>query len=94
MLNDSKVSFTYREYTADPLSEAEIRAVVGRMGLTAHDVVRGRDAKKLELDVGSMDQDALFAAMARHPTLLQRPIMDNGTRAVLGRPFERVLEVV
>ncbi len=49
---------------------------------------------RLSRDLEALDEDGLISAMAAHPTLLQRPIMDNGTTAVLGRPFERVLEVV
>ena len=94
MLQEKDIAFTYREYTKEPLTEEEIRAVLQRLGLSAHDLARSRDAKKLELDLKALDEDALIAQMALHPSLIQRPIADTGTRAALGRPVERILEVV
>lgn len=93
MLNDHGREFTYREYTKEPLSEDEIRAVLKKLGVGPRDVLRGRDAKKLELDTDAMDDDALVAAMAEHPRLLQRPIGVKGRAAVLGRPPEALLEL-
>ena len=61
--------------------------------MTAHEVLRSKDAKKLGIDPGAMDDDALIAAMAEHPRLLQRPIGVQGGTAVLGRPPERLLEL-
>lgn len=94
MLKEHDVAHTYREYTEDPLTEAELREVFGKLGLGPHDLLRSRDAKKLGLDGGSMSDDALIAAMAEHPTLLQRPIAVLGDKAVVGRPHERILEVL
>ena len=94
MLEAEGVSYTYREYTKDPLSAAELREVLGKLGLSAHDVLRTRDANQLGLDVAAMSEDALIAAMAEHPTLLQRPIAVLGERAVLGRPHEAILQLV
>lgn len=93
MLDEHGREFTYREYTKEPLSEGEIRAVLKKLGMGPRDVLRGRDAKKLELDTDAMDDDALIAAMAEHPRLLQRPIGVKGRTAVLGRPPEALLEL-
>jgi arsenate reductase len=81
---------TYREYTKEPLSEDEIRAVLAKLGVGPRDVLRSRDAKKHGIEP-SLDDDALIAAMAEHPRLLQRPIAVKGERAALGRPVENLL---
>ena len=94
MLNDKGVAFTYREYTKDPLSADELRDVLGKLGLTAHDVLRGRDAKKAGIDGASTSEDALIEAMAGNPNLLQRPIAVLGGKAAVGRPVENILEVL
>ncbi len=93
MLRERGIAHTYREYTEDPLSEAEIRDVLAKLGMGPREVLRARDARKLGIDAASLDDDALIAAMAEHPTLLQRPIAVRGDRAVLGRPPERVLDL-
>lgn len=91
MLNEHGAEFHYREYTAQPLSKAEIRKVVKLLGVSPRDVLRKNDKayKQLGLD-GSETDTKLIALMAEHPTLLQRPIAVAGDRAVVGRPVDDV----
>jgi arsenate reductase len=94
LLDEKGIPYRYREYTREPLSASEIRDVLRRLGLTARDVLRRNDAANRELGLtGDEPEDELVAAMARHPTLLQRPIGLAGGKAVLGRPPERLLEL-
>ena len=93
MLRAHDAAFAYREYRRAPLSESELRAVLGKLGMTARAVLRARDAKKLGLS-GEESDDQLVALMAQHPTLLQRPIAVLGDRAVLGRPVENLLTLL
>lgn len=93
MLNERGIAHTYREYTKEPLSADELRQILGWMDARPGDILRARDAKKLGL-TGSEPDDELIAQMAEHPTLIQRPIGVVGTRAVLGRPIENLLELV
>jgi arsenate reductase len=95
LLDERKIPYRYRDYTREPLGEAELRHVLGLLGVRPAEILRRGDAaaKDLGLD-GSESDDVLIAHMARHPTLLQRPIGRRGERAVVGRPVERLLEVV
>ena len=93
MLNDLGVDYQYREYTKEPLSAAEVRDVLGKLGLSARDILRSRDAKKAGL-TGDEGDDALIAAMADNPNLIQRPIFVLGERAVMGRPPENVKQLL
>ena len=95
MLEEKKVPYRYRDYKKDPLTEAEIRGVLSKLGVPASAVLRKADAANRELGLsGTEGDDVLIAAMASHPTLLQRPIALKGERAVLGRPPERILEIL
>lgn len=95
MLDEHEIDYRYREYTEDPLSEAEIRRVLELLGVSAADVLRKRDKAYKELGLsGEEEEDALIGHMAEHPTLLQRPIGVAGGRAALGRPPERLVELV
>jgi arsenate reductase len=93
LLNDNGIAHTYREYTKDPLTEAELRDVFSKLGLGPRDVLRKRDATKAGL-TGDESDDALIALMADNPRLLQRPIGVLGSRAVVGRPVEDLLTIV
>ena len=93
MLKERGIDYRYREYTKDPLSAAELRDVLGKLGLSAKDVLRSRDAKGAGLS-GSEGDDALIAAMEANPNLLQRPIFVLGDKAVVGRPVERLDEIL
>jgi arsenate reductase len=90
LLNEKGIEHRYREYTREPLSETEIRDVLRKLGLRPRDVLRKNDLGF----TGEEPDDGLIAAMARYPTLLQRPIGVAGERAVVGRPPERLLELV
>ena len=93
MLNAHQVEFRYREYKKDTLSGEEIRAVLGKLDMTARDVLRKRDANKLGL-TGEETDAQLIALMAEHPGLLQRPIGVRGAQAALGRPVENLLALL
>ena len=94
MLDEKGIEYRYREYRQDPLSEPEIRSVLGKLGMKAHDVLRPRDRAFRELGLsGNEPERELIARMAEHPTLLQRPIGVKGDRAVVGRPPENLLEL-
>lgn len=93
MLKEHNAEYTYREYTKDPLSEAEIRDVLGKLGMAPRAVLRKRDATKHGI-ADSLDDDALIAAMAVHPRLIQRPIGVVGDNAELGRPVENLLKLL
>lgn len=95
MLAEKGVEYRYREYTQEPLSADELRSVLTMLAVPAADVLRKNDRayKELGLD-GTEDEAVLVAHMASHPTLLQRPIGILNGRARVGRPPERLLELL
>ncbi len=93
MLNDNGIAHTYREYTKEPLTVAELEDVFAKLGLGPRDVLRKRDATKAGLSGQESDAE-LIALMAENPRLLQRPIGIVGDRAAVGRPLENLLTIV
>lgn len=87
MLDEHGIDYTYREYRKQPLDEQELRAVFAKLGVGPRALLRMRDAKKEDL-TGDEDDDVLIARMAANNRLLQRPILVDGDRAVVGRPVE------
>lgn len=94
MLDEKAIPYRYREYTREPLTEEEIRGVLRLLGIPARDLLRTKDPAYRELGLADQPDDELIRAMARHPTLIQRPIGRLPGKAVLGRPPERLLELV
>jgi arsenate reductase len=92
LLAERGIDFEKVNYHVSPLSESEIRDLLRKAGLTAHEALRAREPEAAE--AAQLDEDDLIAAMAENPALLQRPIVVNGERAVLARPVERVLEIL
>nr|HMR11589.1 ArsC/Spx/MgsR family protein [Polyangiaceae bacterium] len=89
-----KVKYRYREYTEEPLSKAEITNVLALLGLSAADLVRKNDAAYKDNGLTGKESEAkLISLMAKHPTLLQRPIGIKGKKAVVGRPVEALLKL-
>jgi arsenate reductase len=66
------------------------------LGMEPRELLRKRQAeyKELGLEDVSLARDELIAAMVEHPRLIERPVAISGKRAVLGRPTERVLELI
>lgn len=95
MLDDNGVEYRYREYTKEPLNKTELKKVLKMLGVTAKDVLRKNDKAFKELGLsGDESNTDLIGHMAEHPTLLQRPIGVLDGKAVVGRPPEKLLELV
>jgi len=79
------------EYLKTPQSVDQLRALVARMGVPVKDVVRFKQAEAVEAGISeSSSDDALLAAMARYPILLNRPIVGTEKGARLCRPGDEV----
>lgn len=83
-------------YLETPPDAATLKTLLVALGLPARALLRsGEDEyRELGLDDPGLDDDALIAAMAAHPRLIERPLVIRGKRAVIGRPPEKVLELL
>ena len=92
MLDEKKIPYRYREYTEEPLTQKEIKAILKALGVGPNAVLRKNDKAYKENGLTGDESDAeLIKLMAAHPTLLQRPIGVLGEKAALGRPPENLL---
>lgn len=85
-----------RLYLDHPPTADELRDLFARLGPDRHALVRTGEPEfsDLGLDADASDDEALIAAIQSHPRLLERPVFVAGSRAVIGRPPERVLELL
>jgi arsenate reductase (glutaredoxin) len=96
LLRESGVDFERIDYTIDPISRPKLEELVRKVGVGPRALLRTREKAYRELGLGdtALSDDALLDAMAQHPELVQRPILERGDRAVLGRPAERAREIL
>jgi arsenate reductase (glutaredoxin) len=84
---------TIRKYllVAERLNEAELRSLAERLQGDPVDALIRRDKKykDLGLEADGWDIDQVVATLLEHPSLLQRPILDDGTATMIGRPRSR-----
>jgi len=84
------------DYFIDPLSPAKLRDLIRKMGVPVQTLLRTKDPAYAELNLGSgtRSDEELIRLMIEHPGLLQRPIVEKGSRAILARPPERLKEIL
>ena len=83
-------------YLETPLNAAQIKALLGKLGISARQLLRtGEDEyKMLQLADDNLSEAQLISAIAEHPKLMERPILEVGNKAVIGRPPENILELL
>lgn len=83
-------------YLEQPLTLVQLRALLAKLGIGPRELLRTGedDYKALNLADASLSDEVLLKAMVAQPKLIERPIAVRGDRAVVGRPPERVLELL
>ena len=96
LLRDRGVEPEVVEYLKTPLDADAVRGLLGALGMNARDLLRSGEAPYRELGLADPDtsEENLVAAIAAHPILMERPVVRRGGRAVVGRPPERVAELL
>ena len=95
-LVDNGVDFSKVNYYIEPLTKQKLKELLGKMKLTPRDILRTSEPiyRELGLGKGEFSDDQIVDLMVKHPDLIQRPIVERGKRAVLGRPTENVKELL
>lgn len=84
------------EYLKRPPSAAELKRIARATGAPLRALLRTKQPEYLEqgLDNPALTDDQIAAAMHATPVLIERPIVVSGERARLGRPVEKILELL
>jgi len=92
LLRESGIAFEKVNYYTAPLSKQKLIELIRKMKIEPRDLLRKSEPifKELGLGKGEFTDDELITLMIEHPDLIQRPIVERGARAVLGRPTENV----
>lgn len=96
LLRDRGFEPDIRLYLEAPPDAAELREILELLGRAPRELMRRGESEYKDLNLGdsSKSDDDLIAAMARHPRLIERPIVFANGKAAVGRPPEAVLEIL
>ena len=92
LLRESGVDFEKVNYYNQPLTKAKLTELIRKMKISPRELLRTSESiyKELGLAKRELKDDEIISLMVKHPDLIQRPIVERGSRAVLGRPTENV----
>lgn len=96
LLESKNITPNVVQYLDTPLSEAEIRSVVQKLGVKPFDLLRRGEPEytALNLSAPGTTPETHIMAMATHPNLIERPILIVDDKAVIGRPIEKLDELI
>jgi len=94
VLKESGVDFNAVDYYLEPIPRAKLKELLGKMGITAKDLLRKKETayKELKFDEKNYSEVEILDLMTIYPDLIERPIVEWGERAVLARPVEKIKE--
>jgi arsenate reductase len=95
LLQERGIDYLRIPYLEEAPTRAELERVLGLLGTDDPRVlVREGEPEYAELGLDNAGRDELLDALSSHPSLLQRPVIIRGERAVVARPPEKVLELL
>ncbi len=96
LLQQNGVTPQVIHYLDTPPTADELRDLLRMLDLPARSLLRTSESEYAELGLAdpAKSDEAIIAALAQHPRLIQRPIFVHRGRAALGRPPEQVLDLL
>jgi arsenate reductase len=95
LLKEHSTDIEIVEYLKDIPSKSELKALLQLLNISASALLRKNEADYKSFIKGKdLNEEEIIEAMVKYPKLIERPIVTNGKQAVIGRPPEKVLELL
>jgi arsenate reductase len=96
ILNEKGADTTVVEYLNTPPDSTELTEILDILGLEPRDLMRKHEApyKDHNLDNPDLSREQLIQAMIDFPILIERPIVIKDNKATIGRPPEKILDIL
>ena len=96
LLDDNGVSPEVVEYLNTPPNSEELNEILDLLSLEPRELMRQHEAPYTECNLAdeSLSRNQLIQAMIDNPILIERPIVIKGNKATIGRPPERILDIL
>lgn len=94
-LEENNIDFQVVKYLNEPLSESELKEIIGKLGIKPIELVRTKEEIwKNNYKDKFLTDDEIIKAMHENPRLIERPIVVNGDKAVIARPFSLIKNIL
>lgn len=94
ILEESGNDYEVVEYLKNPISIKELKILGRKLNLRPKEFIRTKDMAALGLKPDLENDEEMYAVIAENPKILERPIIEKGENAVIGRPPENVLKLI
>ncbi len=95
LLEEKGIEAEVVKYLDTPPTKEEIKSVLEMLGISARELMRTKESVYKELGLKEVEEEEkLIEAMAEHPKLIERPIVIKGSKAAIGRPIEKIIELL
>jgi len=94
-LEESKKEFEIINYLVNPPTVKELTALIQKLNISPIDLVRQKEKIWIEnYKDKTLTNDEIIQTMASNPILIERPIVVNGDKAIIGRDLEKVIPFI
>lgn len=96
LLEERCINATVVHYLDTPLNAQQLSELLKKLGLSARQMMRQGEAvyREMNLDDPQLTEAQLINAMVQAPILIERPILAVGSRAAIGRPLDKLIELL
>ena len=95
LLEEQGVEMEVVKYLEETLTVDRLRELLEMLGVEPRELMRTKEAIYRELNLKEeSDPEKLIEAMVAHPKLIERPIVIKEGKAVIGRPIEKVIDLL
>jgi len=96
LIEEKGLEVTVIEYLKNPPSASELDEIIKKLNIGPRELLRTGEAEFNEAQLSdlSLDDKEIIIRMTQYPKLIERPIVVNGAKAIIGRPPEAVLEII
>jgi len=95
IVQESNQPYVILDYISDPLTANELKEIITILNIAPIDLIRKNESVwKSDFKGKKLSDQQLIDAMAAHPKLIERPIIIHNNKGVIGRPKDRILEIL
>ena len=96
LLDDKGINPEVTEYLNEPPSVDELKEILDLLSMEPRELMRQHETPYIELNLAdeTLSREALIQAMVDNPILIERPIVIHNGKATIGRPPEKILDIL